>query len=114
MVADNQPIDQLTKALLGISGKECVRLNAPPQVLYNVTEQADKGQTIIHLLNYGLEAIPSITLEISGRYDGARFLSPDGNSSLITRSSDLNHTVLQVNHLGIYSLIVLTNVGQEK
>jgi hypothetical protein len=113
MIADNQPIDQLARDLLDISGKERVRLSAPPQVLYNVTEQAAKRQTIIHLLNYGLETVPSVTLEVSGHYNSVYLISPDGGSHLVTRHLDPDHTVVQADHLGTYSLIVLTDARQQ-
>jgi hypothetical protein len=113
LVGDNEPIERLAKDLSAISGKGPVRLDAPPQVLYNVTEQASRGRTIVHLLNYGLEKVPSLTLEVLGHYKSAYLISPDGSSRLVTEHVDVSHTRLRVDSLGTYSLIVLTDAEQQ-
>jgi hypothetical protein len=113
LVEDNPPIDQLAKTLLEMSGKEDVSLHAPQEVLYNITEQTDKKRTIIHLLNYGSETVPTVTLEVRGHYSGTYLVSPDSDSRLVVRhDSDPTQTVLRVEHLGVYSVIVLTKTGQ--
>jgi len=113
LIEDNPSIDQLAKTLLDMSGDEQIRLKAPPEVLYNVTEQTDKKRTIAHLLNYGSETVPTLTVEVPGHYSGTYLVSPDGDSRLVTRrDSDSSRTMLQVEHLGVYSLIVLNKTGQ--
>jgi hypothetical protein len=109
LVESNLSVDQLAKTLLNISGDPLVSLDLPAGVLYNITEQPREKRIIVHLLNYGTEPLPMVKLEVHGQYHSAYLVSPDKDTRLVTpHDSDATRTTLQVEHPGIYSVIVLT------
>jgi hypothetical protein len=109
LVESNLSVDQLAKTLLNISGEQQVSLELPAGVLYNITEQPRQKRIIVHLLNYGTEQVPMVKLEVRGQYHRTYLVSPDKDTRLVTpHDLDSTRTTLQIEHLGIYSVIVLT------
>jgi hypothetical protein len=99
------PADQLADTLKKACGDPRVRFHGPPGVLFHATEQGQR--MLIHLLNYTLEPIDHVDLDVEGQFQSARLLSPDSGASL--EKTDLNHGVarLRIPRLAVYSVVVL-------
>lgn len=102
------PVDELAKTLLKASGEGLVHLEAPPGILYNVTERRDRNRVLVHLLNYTLSPIADLNLRVSGAYRSARLVSPDGAASFV-RAPVLGpaSAEMRIPGLRIYSVVVL-------
>jgi len=100
--------DELAKTLLRASGEGLVHLEAPPGILYNVTEQRDRGRVLVHLLNYTLSPVADLDLKVMGTYRSARLVSPDGAASFaVAPVLGPAYAELRIPGLRIYSLVVL-------
>lgn len=79
---ENLPaINELVGSLLAASGQPSIRLKAPPGVLYNITEQPETKRTLIHILNYTLDPVTDLELQVNDTVHDVRIISPDGDES---------------------------------
>ncbi|HLJ17237.1 MAG TPA: glycoside hydrolase family 66 protein [Bryobacteraceae bacterium] len=98
-------IDELAAALRTASGAAPVRFEAPPSILYNVTEQGKRR--LVHVLNYTLQPIEHLDLQVDGDYKSARLLSPDSGASFEHMAFRGATVEPRIPRLDIYSVIVL-------
>jgi hypothetical protein len=103
-------INELAGSLLLASGQPSIQLKVPPGVLYNITEQREVKRTLIHILNYTLEPVTNLELQVSATFQDARLISPDGDGSEVTltglTSRDGRFTIPR---LQTYSIVVLNH-----
>jgi hypothetical protein len=99
------PVDELAEILKKACGNSGVRFQAPPGVLFHSTEQGKR--LLIHLLNYTLEPIDHLDLEVDGQFQSARLLSPDGEASLEKVDLNQSRANLRIPRLAIYSVVAL-------
>ena len=101
------PIEELAKILRAASASP-ISLEAPPGVLYNVTEQEDRRRVIVHILNYTLAPVTNLKLEVAGTYRAGRAVSPDdGGSFTISSGFGPKSATIQIPRLQIYTTLVL-------
>ena len=101
------PIEELAKILRAASASPII-LEAPPGVLYNVTEQEDRRRVIVHILNYTLAPVTNLKLEVAGTYRAGRAVSPDdGASFTISSGFGSKSATIQIPRLQIYTTLVL-------
>jgi hypothetical protein len=101
-------IDELARVLQQASGAGVASLQAPPGILYNVTESADSRRVLVHLLNFTLEPVAGLELRVEGTYRSARLLSPDGPGSFaVPPQFTATHAGVSIPGLRIYSVVVL-------
>jgi hypothetical protein len=99
-------IDNLARMLIAEDREPIVTLQAPDNVLYNVTEQAKTGRVIVHLLNYSRRPVDQIRLSVRGEYANARLLSPDNVRPAVCPVVSAQSVELTC-PLKIYSILVL-------
>jgi hypothetical protein len=101
---DLPPMDELAAAL-NAAGPQPVRVDAPPGVLHNITEQ--KGRRLVHLVNYTLRPRGGTRITVKGRAT-ARLLSPDEPREAVrVLKSTAAETQFEIPSVAIYSLVVL-------
>jgi hypothetical protein len=101
-------VDELARQLQTAARVPPVRLQAPPSVLYNVTEQSSAGRRIVHLLNYSPRPAQRVIVSVEGHYGQVTLLTPDGPSSAprVRQTSD-QRMEIEIPRLTIYALLVL-------
>ncbi len=100
--------DELARMLKDDESAREPTLDAPPGVIYNVTEQAGGKHLIVHLLNYTLTPAENIRLRLHGEYQSATVLSPEATNAYplaIKRSNGVSEVIVPT--VRIYSLVVL-------
>lgn len=101
-------MEELAKTLRTASGDAPISLEAPPGILYNITEQRHRNRVLVHLLNYTLTPVTNLKLKVSGEYRAGRVVSPDdGDSFTVSSGFAPTGITLQIPRLQIYSAVVL-------
>jgi hypothetical protein len=83
------------------------KLQAPKGVLYNVTQQTDKGRRMVHILNYLPKPVENIVVTVDGKHDRVELLTPDDpQQPRFLRTTDAA-TEIEIPSVKIYSMLVL-------
>jgi hypothetical protein len=101
-------VDELARQLLAASPLPTVRVQSPPSVLYNLTEQPQAGRRMVHLLNYSAKPAQSVVVSVNGHFNHVTALLPEGSSETppMVRTVE-NRTEIELSRLKIYALLVL-------
>jgi hypothetical protein len=106
---DKMPgVDGLAQTLLATDRAPLVKLQAPKGVLYNVTQQAEKGRRMVHVLNYLPKPVEKVVVTVEGKHDTVELLTPDGphEPPRIVRTTD-TATEIEIPSVKIYSMLIL-------
>jgi hypothetical protein len=99
--------DDLAKTLLAMDRPPLAKLQAPKGVLYNVTQQTDKGRRMVHILNYLPKPVENIVVTVDGKHDRVELLTPDDpQQPRFLRTTDAA-TEIEIPSVKIYSMLVL-------
>jgi hypothetical protein len=101
-------VDELAKMLLAMDRPAPVKLQGPKGVLYNVTQQAQTGRRMVHLVNYLPKPVEKLVVTVEGKHDHVDLLSPDEpcDPPRIVRTTD-TATEIEIPSVKIYSVLVL-------
>lgn len=101
------PVDELAAALRAADRSPPARVDAPPGLLYNVTEQPSAARRLVHLTNYLPHSVGKVVVTVPGRYE-VKLLTPDDPCERPRVHHRNDTTEIELPGLKIYSLLVLS------
>lgn len=101
-------VDKLAEILKATEGTRIPRLEAPAGIVYNVVEQPNNGEMLVHLLNYTGTPGEKFTILLHRKYGSATLVSPDMRTPIqvLQRQASGGYEVA-VPRLNTYAVLVL-------
>ena len=101
-------MDTIASCLAETDSDLPLNISIPPQVLYAVTEQKEKGRTAIHFLNYGPLSADECVVAINAQPRSIRVISPDGPARVkMATREESGRTTVAIKSESIYFILIL-------